>query len=281
MSFGLALTIAVPSVAALIAVAKWRPKQVRTVGIQVIALLMLVCVAAIVPEFTATLVLVASCCAFLIAYQKQGRLTLAATTVAAVVGVFVILQYPLSWTLAISFLFGWANAAGQLGASGIHQNEPGARDVADLLPAAGFIVLGAGVAESNPEAAILIVFSALACVANDVLASEIGPEMPGRAHLFPRFASVPHGTPGAVSYAGTAIGCIGSLSAGLCAGALLTSFLGGACVITAGVVGALVDTTLSRTRLHSSVKRGRELINFIGCSSAVCVGLVGYLAIGE
>jgi len=271
----LALSISVISFLALTAVAIWRPAQVKRVGVQVVALLVLSGLVFLVSEPVAKAVLAVGCCTFVSVYQKEERLTRAGAVVAGAVGICVIALYPASWTLAISFLFGWANAVGQLGGQGTQAG--GERDVTDLLPAAVFILLGVGVAEVSADAALLILFSVLAFVANDVLASDLGPMIPGQAHLLPHLASVPHGTPGAVSYAGTLIGLVGSLSAAVCAGILLSSLVLGGWVLLAGMVGAVVDTALSRSRMRSAMARGREVINFIGCSSAVCVGLLGLL----
>jgi len=273
----LALSMSVISILALTAVAIWRPAQVKRVGVQVVALLVISGLVSVVSEPVAKVVLVAGCCTFVGAYQKEKRLTRAGAVVAGAVGVCVIVLYPASWTLAISFLFGWANAVGQLGGENAPAGGGGKRDATDLLPAAVFILLGVGVAEVSADAALLILFSVLAFVANDVLASDLGPIIPGQAHLLPHLASVPHGTPGAVSYAGTLIGLVGSLSAAVCAGILLSSLVLGGWVLLAGTVGAVVDTALSRSRMRSAMARGRELINFIGCSSAVCVGLLGLL----
>jgi uncharacterized membrane protein len=113
----------------------------------------------------------------------------------------------------------------------------------------------------------------LSFIANDVLASELGANMSGGAWLFPRLAAVPHGTPGAISGAGTAIGAAGALCAGLCAGAILHGTWPAVAVSIAGFSAGLLDSALSRTFLVSNWLRGREVVNSASCFAAIVVGV--------
>lgn len=274
MPITLAAAITFTSALALVAVIIWRPDKAISCAVQVLVLLALLSITSVASDFAARLGLVIGSSVLMISYQRQGRLTRSAMILAAGVSLFVILQYPPTWTLAIAFLLGWANFVGSLDGDAHGRDKPGARDMTDLAPAAVTVFFGATLVDSDPNAAAVIVFSALSFIANDVLASDLGPQLPGEAHLLPHMAAVPHGTPGAMSYAGTLAGCVGSLGAGVSAGALLHSTSLGVSVFLAGSVAALLDTTLSRQDIRVAMSRGRELINLIGCAAAIGLGLL-------
>jgi uncharacterized membrane protein len=189
----------------------------------------------------------------------------------------VALIYPPEWTLAFAFIFGWANFVGTLGGD----NAGTGRDATDLFPAALIIAVGAGLVTKMPDTAVIVVFSAIAFIANDVLASELGPECHGPARLPPGFAVVPHGTPGALSLAGTTFGIFGSLIAATCAGLISVSALVTVAVLVGGLAGSLADSMLIRSDvLRRSVPRGHEVVNSLACLTASAAGLINALVLG-
>lgn len=218
-------------------------------------------------------VLLAVACVYLLVCWIEGRLTTIAALAALPVVALVISRYSPSWVLALVLLLGWAHFAGSL-AHPHSGADAKTRDTTDLLPLIAVLLLGTLIVGSHPLIAGAVVFSAVSFIVNDVLASEFGAVLPGGAWLLPQFTPVPHGTPGAMSGMGTALGASGSLCAGVCAAALLDDPMLGGAVALAGIAAGVIDSSLSRTSVPMAWKRGHELVNSAGCLAAVLLGLL-------
>lgn len=271
----LAIVMFAVSALALVMVVLWCPSLRATGALQAFGLVALVIVAALVSRTEATVVLLLASSAFLVIGLRQRRLTPAAFIMAWPVAAIVVLSYGPAWVLAMALLLGWAQFAGSVSTT-LDARDPErvkTRDATDLVPLAVVVLVGAVIVQGDVAIAGLVVFSALSFIANDVLASELGGALPGGAWLLPRLAAVPHGTPGAISGAGTAIGAVGSLCTGLCAGAILHESGAVFAVTIAGVAAGLLDSAMCRTALASSLPRGHEVINSLSCLAAIGIGI--------
>src|SRR5579875_931433 len=221
MMLTLAISISLTSSLALAAVAIWHREHIIACGAQLCILLTLLRV--ITLPHSAVLHLSLSIASTLVAayYWHRERLTLGAAVLAWLVGVVIILLYPPMWMLSIVFLLGWAHFVGDLTSQRSLLAHSRRRDTTDVVPVVGIILIGTIFVTNATSVAALIVFAALAFMVNDVLASELGPLLPGSAHLPPQLVTVPHGTPGAISYSGMLAGTFGSTNAALCAAVLI------------------------------------------------------------
>ena len=277
MPSALSLLMFAVSVFVLWAITLWHPRHRVACLSQIVVLALLALVADSGARIATVATLAVVSTAFVLLGRHEKRLTPGACAATWIVTMIVSVRYPPSWTLAIVFLLGWAHFAGLLGQwDSPRHNESKPRDTTDLYPLIAIILLGAALIDAGPTVVALAVFGTLSFIVNDVLASELGPSLPGSARMLPRTAAVPHGTPGAMSDGGTILGMVGSACAGLCVAALLHDVSAGGLVAFAGAVASFTDSALSRTRVLSAVPRGHELVNSVGCLIAIVVSVLPF-----
>jgi uncharacterized membrane protein len=275
MPVTLVLLVTTVSLLAFLATWHWFPGEAVHCAVQVVALLGLVALAASAPEDVLRACAIAAAAVFIALFGRRRQLTVLAMIVALVGVVWVILKYPPSWFVAVTFVLGWANFVGSLSHSAWEDDyAPGKmRDFTDLIPLC-LVIFGGGALEPGSEANALLLFGALSFLANDVLASDVGPFVRGRAFLLPGVRPVPHGTPGAVSLGGTVFGLFGSAVVGACAGILTANPVLAFAVAAAGTVGAICDSLLCRSGLRSRISRGSEAVNGLSMATAVACAFV-------
>lgn len=256
-----------------VAVARWDPCRRRAVVVHAGVLLALTIFVALVPEELATAALLLASALFLVVCLGERLLTPGAAVLAWLVTALVTFGYPASWVVALAFLLGWTSFGRTLRQPEAAAAADRRRDTIDLLPLAAIVVAGAAFVGSSPLLTCVAVFGAVSFVVNDALASDVGPLLPGRPRLLPQLQPVPHGTPGAISVGGTALGIAGSICAGLCATSLVDRPRVGLAVVLAGSVAALADSALSRLAPAAHPIRVREMVNAAACLVALSLSL--------
>ena len=182
----------------------------------------------------------------------------------------------------LTFQFLLASAATKLGyagkaARGIAQEKGGARGAvhafANCSVGAYLAFLASSVPSPLKEALWLAFVASLATAVCDTLGSEIGPLARGNPFLLTHLRRVPAGTPGAVSFLGTAAGGVGALLVGSVAALLRVipaawvGFVG-----VAALLGTFLESLLGAT-LEARNLVESETINFINTLAGALAAL--------
>ena len=165
---------------------------------------------------------------------------------------------------------------------GIAEERGGRRGAGNAIANTGFAAVAALLSVLSPERdpALLAFVTALAAGGSDTVASEIGKAWGRRAYLVPTFRQVAHGTPGAVSIAGTGAGVAGAcllagvaISVGLVPTAALLPIVAGA------TIGSFAESLLGAS-LEGPGILNNDLLNFIntGVASAAAIIIARLLA---
>jgi len=156
---------------------------------------------------------------------------------------------------------------------GIEEAREGRRGAENAIANCGLAAVAALAAlfSSYHDAALLALTAALTAGASDTVASEIGKAWGGRTVLVTTFASVPPGTPGAMSLEGTAAGIAAAFVMGLIACLVgLLPFSALWIVVVAATAGALVESALAATLERHHIL-DNNLLNFLNTLvAAVC-----------
>jgi uncharacterized protein (TIGR00297 family) len=156
---------------------------------------------------------------------------------------------------------------------GIEEAREGRRGAENAIANCGLAAVAALAAlfSSYHDAALLALTAALTAGASDTVASEIGKAWGGRTVLVTTLASVPPGTPGAMSLEGTAAGLAAAFVMGLIACLVgLLPFSALWIVVVAATAGALVESALAATLERHHIL-DNNLLNFLNTLvAAVC-----------
>jgi uncharacterized protein (TIGR00297 family) len=160
---------------------------------------------------------------------------------------------------------------------GIAEEREGRRGPGNAIANTGLAAFAAAIAILSPhrDGALLAMVAALTASGSDTVASEIGKAWGRRTFLFPTFAPVRPGTPGAVSLEGTAAGLVAAL--GLAALAQPLGLLHGHAVwwaVGGATLGAFVESWLGST-LEPPGVLDNDVLNFLntGVAAAAAVAL--------
>jgi uncharacterized protein (TIGR00297 family) len=160
---------------------------------------------------------------------------------------------------------------------GIAEDRGGRRGPGNAIANTGLAAFAAVVAGLSPyrDGALLAMVAALIAGASDTVASEIGKAWGTRTYLFPTFARVRAGTPGAVSLEGTGAGLVAALALAALAQSLGLITRNGLWFVAFGATaGSFVESSLGAT-LESSGTLDNDMLNFINTalSAAFAVAL--------
>jgi len=126
-------------------------------------------------------------------------------------------------------------------------------------------------ASLGAKAFLLAMTAALAEAAADTVSSEFGQAFSDRARLITTFATVPAGTDGGITLAGTAAGVAAAAVVGL--SCTLTSLVPMRWLwvgVTCGVLGMLLDSYLG-ARFERRERLNNDAVNFIGTAAAAAL----------
>jgi len=200
----------------------------------------------------------AAVAALALAARAAGAITWDGAAAGLVIGLAVAAAFGAPGLLVLGTFFIGGSLATRLGYArkalrGAAEARGGARDARRVVGKGGVAAAIAVAALVGPRFGIAFAGAVAAALA-DTLGTELGALARGTPRLLPSLRKVPHGTPGAVSFAGTAAGAAG---AALVAGAAL---LGGeglgapgvvpqeldaaAAVAAGGLLGALLESVL-------------------------------------
>jgi uncharacterized protein (TIGR00297 family) len=195
------------------------------------------------------------------------------------VAVFASLGAPGWGLLFLTFLT--ATVTSRLGLKkkallGIAEERGGRRGGGNAFANTGLAAIAAVAAASTPfrEASRVAFVAALATGGGDTVASEIGKAWGGRTYLPTTLSAVRPGTPGAVSFEGTAAGILGALALAAC-GALLGLIPAWTvwAVVAGAIAGSAVESALSAT-LESARIVNNDVLNFVNTATGAIVALV-------
>ena len=138
-----------------------------------------------------------------------------------------------------------------------------------LRVAAASAILAA--ASPSPQTALLAMVAAFTAAGSDTVASEIGKAWGRHTFLVTGFTRTQPGTPGAISFEGTAAGLVGALSLAALAqagGLIPSAFI--RIVVVGATFGSLVESALGAT-VEAPGTLTNDLLNFINtAAAAVC-----------
>ncbi|HEY1271288.1 MAG TPA: DUF92 domain-containing protein [Terriglobales bacterium] len=148
------------------------------------------------------------------------------------------------------------------------------RTASQVIANTGVAVIAGLVFARRGESAFLAgLVAALAEVAADTVSSECGQAAESQARLITTWKSVPPGTNGAISLAGTIAGSAAALLVGLAsAGLRLVPLHLASVAAAAGVIGMLVDSLLGATLEHRRLLNNNA-VNFLGTLSAALIAI--------
>ena len=194
-----------------------------------------------------------------------GAVCFALMVAAGLTGFAALLTvFALTW---LATHFGYARKQ-SLGTAERRSGRTAAQVLANLGVAAICALLFALV---RPDARLLIALvAALAEAAADTVSSEIGQAIGGVPRLITDRKSVPTGTDGAVTFAGTAAGVAAAVAVSL------VGIAGWHSVLTcaaAGVLGMTADSLLGATVERSGIL-GNNAVNFISTAIAALIALI-------
>jgi uncharacterized protein (TIGR00297 family) len=158
---------------------------------------------------------------------------------------------------------------------GIAEERGGRRGPGNAIANTSLAAFVSALAVLSPhhQGALLAMVAALAASGSDTVASEIGKAWGRRTFLFPTFARVRPGTPGAVSLEGTAAGLVAAL--GLAALAQPLGLVHGNAVWYAAAgatAGSFIESWLGAT-LEGPGIVNNDLLNFLNTACAAVVAL--------
>lgn len=128
-----------------------------------------------------------------------------------------------------------------------------------------------------PRAAhfLMVAMTAALCeAAADTVSSEVGQAAGRRAYMLTSFNSVPAGTNGAISIAGTLSGIVAAFMVAFVAASfdvIRPRWIGTAAIC--GVIGMFLDSLLGAT-LESPGRLGNDSVNFLSTAFAACLTLI-------
>ncbi|MFO7693948.1 MAG: DUF92 domain-containing protein [Vicinamibacterales bacterium] len=158
---------------------------------------------------------------------------------------------------------------------GIAEEQGGRRGAGNAIANTGLAAVAAVAAAATPfpDAAQVAFVAVLATGGADTVASEIGKAWGGRTYLPTTLAAVRPGTPGAVSFEGSAAGILGALSLAGC-GALLGLVPAWTvwAVVAGAIAGSVVESALSAT-LESARIVNNDVLNFVNTATGAMVAL--------
>jgi uncharacterized protein (TIGR00297 family) len=159
---------------------------------------------------------------------------------------------------------------------GIAEERGGRRGGGNAFANTGLAAVAAIAAVGTPyrDAALGAVVAALAAGGGDTVASEIGKAWGGKTYLPATLLEVRPGTPGAVSFEGSAAGILGALTLAGC-GALLGLIPAWTvwAVVAGAIAGSIVESALAAT-LEASRIVNNDLLNFINTATGAIVAIV-------
>jgi uncharacterized protein (TIGR00297 family) len=159
---------------------------------------------------------------------------------------------------------------------GIAEERGGRRGGGNAFANTGLAAVAAvmAVATPFPDAAMVAFVAALATGGGDTVASEIGKAWGGKTYLPTTLAAVRPGTPGAVSFEGSAAGILGALALASC-GALLGLIPAWTvwAVVAGAIAGSIVESALAAT-LEAARIVNNDLLNFINTATGAIVAIV-------
>lgn len=206
--------------------------------------------------------------------------TLPGAVAGAVIGIVVFTFTGLAGWVMLFASFFVASVSSRLGLKrksvlGIAEERGGRRGPGNAIANTSLAAFAAALAalSVHREGALLAMVTALAASGSDTVASEIGKAWGRRTFLFPTFARVRPGTPGAISLEGTAAGLVAAL--GLAALAQPLGLVHGNAVWYAAVgatVGSFVESSLGAT-LEAPGIVNNDVLNFLNTAFAVAVAL--------
>ena len=164
---------------------------------------------------------------------------------------------------------------------GIAEERGGRRAAGNALANCGVAAAAAILATASPyqQTALLAMVAALTAAGSDTVASEIGKAWGRHTFLVTSFTRAQPGTPGGISFEGTAAGLVGALALAALAqaGSLIPSaFIW--MVVVGATCGSVVESALGAT-LEAPGILNNDLLNFINTAvAAVCAVMLAGLA---
>jgi len=212
---------------------------------------------------------------------RLGTVRLSGMLVGWAIGVAVFVSLgPGGWSLLFA-TFLVATITSKLGMKkkavlGIAEERGGRRGGGNAFANTGLAAVAAVVAVTTPfrDAALLAFVAALATGGGDTVASEIGKAWGGKTYLPTTMSQVRPGTPGAVSFEGSAAGIIGALllaALGASLGLIPVVLVWAA--VTGAIAGSLVESALAAT-LEASGIINNDVLNFINTATGAIVAIV-------
>jgi uncharacterized protein (TIGR00297 family) len=211
---------------------------------------------------------------------RARTVSLSGTIVGALVGVIIYVGGGLaSWILLLA-TFVAASASSRLGLRrkvllGIEEERGGRRGAGNAIANCGVAAGAAIAAVTTPyaPAAIAALVAALTAGGSDTVASEIGKAWGRSAFLITTLRRVKAGTPGAMSFEGTAAGLVAAFALAAIGAALGLIPLGIVLIVVAGATaGALVESALGATLERPGILNN-DMLNFINTAVAAVVTL--------
>ena len=159
---------------------------------------------------------------------------------------------------------------------GIAEERGGRRGGGNAFANTGLAAVAAVAAVATPfhDAALVAFVAVLATGGGDTVASEIGKAWGGKTYLPSTLSEVRPGTPGAVSFEGSAAGILGALALAAC-GALVGLIPGWTvwAVVAGAIAGSVVESALAAT-LEGARIVNNDLLNFINTATGAIVAIV-------
>ena len=196
------------------------------------------------------------------------------------IGVAVFACLGLEGWVLLFLTFFTATVASRLGLKkkallGIAEERGGRRGAGNAIANTGLAAVAALAAVATPfhDAALVAFAAVLATGGSDTVASEIGKAWGGKTYLPTTLAAVRPGTPGAVSFEGTAAGILGALALAAC-GALLGLIPAWTvwAVVAGAIAGSVVESALAAT-LESARIVNNDVLNFVNTATGAIVAI--------
>jgi uncharacterized protein (TIGR00297 family) len=213
-----------------------------------------------------------------VAVWRAGGVSASGAIAGAILGALIYAGTGWRGWLMLVVAFGAAWSTSKIGLPrkrvlGIEEAREGRRGAENAIANCGLAAVAALAAlfSSYHDAALLALTAALTAGASDTVASEIGKAWGGRTVLVTTLASVPPGTPGAMSLEGTAAGLAAAFAMGLIACLVgLLPFSALWIVVVSATAGALVESALAATLERHHIL-DNNLLNFLNTLvAAVC-----------
>jgi uncharacterized protein (TIGR00297 family) len=213
-----------------------------------------------------------------VAVWRAGGVSASGAVAGAILGALIYAGTGWRGWVMLVVAFGAAWGTSKIGLArkrvlGIDEAREGRRGAENAIANCGLAAVAALAAlfSSYHDAALLALTAALTAGASDTVASEIGKAWGGRTVLVTTLASVPPGTPGAMSLEGTAAGLAAAFAMGLIACLVgLLPFSALWIVVVAATAGALVESALAATLERHHIL-DNNLLNFLNTLvAAVC-----------